>query len=110
MKIFYDVEGDILEVQFILGKPNKRTGISLTDQITLFCDSSFQKILGFVILAYSKLLALPELPLEELSRVPEETRQKIKQLVSQAPLNRFLYLNDDCVGIKDMHISELVAQ
>lgn len=110
MKIFYDAEGDILEVHFIMGKPDQRTGISLTDQITIFCDFSFQKTLGFMALAYSKLLVLPELPLEELSRVPKETQYKIKQLISQAPLNRFLYLNDDSVGIKDVHISELVAQ
>jgi len=110
MKIFYDVEGDILEVQFTLGKPDNRTGIGLTDQITIFCDISFQKALGFVALAYSKLLALPELPLAELSLVPEENQHKIKQLISQAPLNRFLYLADDSIGLKDVHISELVAQ
>jgi hypothetical protein len=36
MKISYDEEGDILEVQFAPGQPNNRTGISFTSQITVF--------------------------------------------------------------------------
>ena len=109
MKISYDEEGDILEVQFTPGKPNNRTGISLTDQITIFCDTSFHNVLGFVAIAYSKLLALPELPLEELNRIPEDVQNKVKRLISESPLNHFLYLVDDKIGVEDVRMSELVA-
>ena len=110
MKIYYDEEGDVLEVRFTLGEPNKRTGISLTEQITIFCDTSFQNTLGFTALAYSKLLALPELHLDELSLMPKNIQDKIKQLISQSPLNRFLYLAGDKIGLEDVRISELVVQ
>lgn len=109
MKISYDEEGDLLEVQFTPGKPADHTGIGLTDQITIFCDASFQTTPGFAALAYSKLLALPELPLEELRRVPEDIQIKVKRLLSQSPLNRFLYLVDDKIGVEDVRMSKLVA-
>jgi len=109
MKISYDQDGDILEVQFMSGKPGNRTGIGLTEQITIFCDASFQTTLGFAVLAYSKLLALPELPLEELRRFPEDIQSKVKGLLTRSPLNHFLYLVDDKIGVEDVRISELVA-
>jgi hypothetical protein len=54
-------------------------------------------------------LALPELPLEELRRVPEDIQIKVKRLLSQSPLNHFLYLVDDKIGVEDVRMSELVA-
>jgi len=109
MKIYYDEEGDILEVQFALGGQGKRTGISLTEQITIFCDTTFQNPLGFTALAYSKLLALPELYLDELSSAPQNIQKKIKQLISRSPLNHFLYLSENRIGLEDVRISELVV-
>ncbi|NOY59665.1 MAG: hypothetical protein GXO75_12165 [Calditrichaeota bacterium] len=108
MKIFYDQEGDILEVQFTLGEPDKRTGISLSEQITVFCDSTFQNALGFTALAYSKLLSLPESDLDELSLAPKNIQDKIKKLISCSPLNRFLNVTSDKIGLEDVRISELV--
>lgn len=110
MKIYYDTEGDILEVQFTLGEPDNRTGINLTEQITIFCDATFQRPLGFTALAYSKLLSLPELPLDELSIVPKDIQNKTKQLISQPPLNRFLNLVGNKVCLEDVRMSELVMQ
>lgn len=109
MKIYYDEEGDILEVQFAHGKPNNRTSISLTQQITIFCDSTFQKALGFTALAYSKLLSSPELDLDELSLAPKNIQSKTKNLISRSPMSRFLYLTNNKIGLKDVRITELVA-
>ena len=107
---FDDLEdGDILEVQFTSGKPGNRTGISLTDQITIFCDASFHNALGFIAIAYSKLLVLPELPLAELGRTPEDIQNKVKRLIAESPLSHFLYLVDDKIGVEDVRMSELVA-
>jgi hypothetical protein len=89
MKISYDEEEDILEVQFTPGKLGNPTGISLTDQITIFCDAPFQNVLGFVAIAYSKLLALSELLLEELSRIPADIQSKVKRFIAESPLNYF---------------------
>ena len=109
MKISYDEQGDILEVQFTPGKPGNRTGIVLTDQITIFCDASFNNAHGFVAMAYSKLLALPELPLEELRRIPGDVQNKVKRLIAESPLSHFLYLVDNKIGVEDVRMSELVA-
>lgn len=109
MKIYYDEDGDILEVQFATGKPDNRTGIGITEQITIFCDTSFQNVYGFAALAYSKLLALPELPLDEIKNAPLDVQEKIKKMLSKSPLNHFLHLIDNKVGIEDVRISELVS-
>ncbi len=109
MKLNYDPEEDVLEVQFKLGHSEKRTGIGLTDQITIFCDTSFQQALGFTAVAYSRLLALPEAPLNELIRAPRDIQDKIKKLIVNSPLNRFFNLIDGKIGLRDLKISESVA-
>jgi len=108
MKIYYDAEGDILEVQFTLGTPENRTGIGITEQITIFCDKLFKKSLGFTVLSYSKLLAMPEFHLDELNIAPKDVQKNIKKLISQFPLNHFLYLKDEKIGLEDVQMSELV--
>ena len=109
MKIFYDDEGDILEVQFKLGQAGKRTGIGLTDNITIFCDTSFQQAFGFIASAYSKLLALSESPLNELNQAPQNVQDKIRQLITNSPLSRFLYLINGKIGLRDIKISETIV-
>ena len=109
MKISYDDEGDILEVQFKLGQPEKRTGIGLTDNITIFCDTSFQQAFGFIALTYSKLLALSESPLNELNRAPRDVQDKITQLIINSPLNRFLYLINGKIALRDIKILETIV-
>ena len=109
MKISYDEEGDILEIQFTPGKPGDSTGIGLTDQITIFCDTSFNNALSFVAITHSKLLTLPELSLKELSRISGDIQDKDKRLIAESPLNHFLYLVDDKIGVEDVRMSELVA-
>jgi len=110
MKIIYDEEGDILEIQFKPGIPEKRTGIGLTDHITIFCDTAFQQALGLSALAYSKLLSLPKSPMNELAAAPSAIQQQVIRLLTQAPLNRILYVEGDKIGLEDVRISELAMQ
>lgn len=109
MKIYYDSDGDILEVQLNLGRPEKRTAIGLTDQITIFCDTSFQQALGFTALAYSRLLALPEIPLNELNQAPRDIQDKIRKLIINSPLGRFFDFVNDKIVFRDIKISESVS-
>jgi len=109
MKIYYDPEEDVLEVQLKMGQPEKRTGIGLTDKITIFCDTSFQQALGFTALAYSRLLALPEAPVNELNQAPPEIQDKVRNLIRNSPLNRFFNLINGKIGLRDIKISESVA-
>jgi hypothetical protein len=45
VKIYYDPEGDLLEIQFARTAKARR-GIGLTDQITLFYDEDMEAPLG----------------------------------------------------------------
>jgi hypothetical protein len=105
MKIYYDPEGDILETRFCAGEPDHRTGISLTDQITLFCDASIERPLGFIVLSYLKLLSLSGQHAEGLKDMPITTRDKIKKLLEQSPLKNFFELQGNLIYLKDLKLS-----
>ena len=110
MKIFYDEEGDLLEVQFKSGMADMRTGIGLTSQVTIFCDVTLQQPLGLTVLAYSKLLAFGEFEMDEWDRIPANEQPQVKQLISRYPLNRFLHLVNNKMRLEDVKISELARQ
>ena len=105
MKINYDPEGDILEARFYAGEPDNRTGISLTDQITLFCDSATERPLGFIVFSYLKLLTLSGGHLEGLKEMPIATQDKIKKLLEQSQLKNFLEIKGNSVYLKDLKLS-----
>ena len=108
MKMYYDHEGDLLEVQFASSNTARR-GIGLTDQITLFCDEHLQVPLGITAAAYSKLLAHPKLPLTELLEAPQDIQQKVLHLLQSPFLTRFIHLENDSIELEDFRMSELVS-
>ena len=108
MKISYDPEGDLLEVQFTTSHIAPK-GIGLTDHITLFCDENFQLPLGLTAMAYTKLLAHPKLPLTELLEAPQDIQQKVRNLLQRSPLAQFIHIEDDSIGLEDFRMSELVT-
>lgn len=107
IKIFYDAEGDLLEVQFIQAAGSRR-GIGLTEQITVFYDEAMQKPLGLTAMSYAKLLALSKHPLTELLDAPDHIQQKVRQSLRCPPLIHFIHLDGDVVELEDIKISELV--
>ena len=109
MKIYYDSEGDLLEVQFGTGVKDKRTGIGLTDQITLFCDSTIEKALGFTVTAYSKLLLMPKQSLNELNRTPKDVKTKVISLLKKPQINQFIHVIGEKIGLEDVKMSRLVG-
>ena len=110
VKIYYDFEGDLLEVQFSPGEKHRRTGITLTNEITLFSDTAYKTPLGLSIIAYSKLLTLPSRPLTELLNAPQKVQDQVKSLLKKNPFNQFFHLDGDNLGIEDVHLSELVSR
>ncbi len=107
VKIYYDPEGDLLEIQFArIG--TARRGIGLTDQITLFYDDDMEAPLGLTAISYAKLLAHPRLPLTALLDAPVSIQQKVRQSLQRLPLGRFLHLEGDFVELEDVRMSELV--
>ena len=108
IKIYYDHEGDLLEIQFVHSSKVRR-GIGLTEQITLFYDEDLQFPLGLTATSYSKLLAHPQLPLTELLEAPAEIQQKVRESLQNSPLTRFIHLEGDFVDLEDISISEAVS-
>lgn len=108
VKICYDPEGDLLEVQFTQFRKS-RSGIGLTDQITLFCDEDLQVPLGLTATAYTRLLVCPRLPLTELLEAPQEIQQKVRRLLQQPLLSHFIRLENDFIELEDLRISELAG-
>ena len=107
VKIYYDPEGDLLEIQFGRTAQASR-GIGLTDQITVFYDEDMEAPLGLTATSYAKLLAHPRLPLTELLDAPVSIQQKVRQSLQRLPLGRFLHLEGDVVELEDVRMSELV--
>jgi len=108
VKICYDPEGDLLEVQFAQSRKARR-GIGLTDQLTLFCDEDLQVPLGFTATAYTRLLACPKLPLTELLEAPREIQQKVRHLLQHPLLTHFIRLENDIIELNDLRMSELTG-
>lgn len=108
VKICYDPEGDLLEVQFTQSSKARR-GIGLTDQITLFCDEDLQVPLGLTATAYTRLLAGPKLSLTEVLEAPQEIQQKVRRLLQQPLLAHFIHLENDFIELEDLRMSELAG-
>lgn len=107
LKISYDLDGDVLEVQFTQTAQGRR-GIGLTDQITLFYNENMEMPLGLTATSYTKLLALHRLPLTELLEAPIDVQQQVRQSLQHRIVERFLHLNGDFVELEDITMSQLV--
>lgn len=107
IKISYDKEGDLLEVQFSQASQT-RQGIGLTEQITIFYDEYMQTPLALTVISYAKLLTLSTHPLTELSNAPDEIQKSVKQSLQQDPLSRFIHLKNNGIELEDIRMSELV--
>ena len=107
VKISYDAEGDLLEIQFTQF-PESRRGIGLTEHITVFYDESIETPTGLTVVSYTKLLALSPLPLSELLDAPLQVQGKVKQSLRSHPLSRFIHLKGDSIALEDIRMSDLV--
>ncbi|NUO79442.1 hypothetical protein HUU05_05145 [candidate division KSB1 bacterium] len=85
----YQREDDILYVTF--GQEGRKgTGINLHNNILLRLDSNSAEPLGLTFIDYSKLKNLSNLPLRDLSTLPKELEQMVRQLLLSEPVNRFI--------------------
>ena len=107
IKVYYDTEGDLLEIQFAQTSKTRR-GIGLTEQITVFFDEHIETPLALTVISYAKLLALSTHPLTELSNAPDDVQKMVKQSLQREPLSRFIHLKDESIELEDFRMSELV--
>ncbi len=92
-RLTYDPEGDILYITF--GQPTPSTGYQLSDQILLRVDPQTQQAAGLTLLNFSiHMQADRDIPLTGLDEDPE-TKSHLLHLLSSAPLDHFLQLNEE---------------
>jgi hypothetical protein len=65
IRLVYDAEGDILDVDFRLTGEKPQRGIELHDNITVWTDVQGARVLHLMLLSYSGLLEQPFLSLRD---------------------------------------------
>jgi hypothetical protein len=97
LRLFYDAEGDILDVDFRLTGEKPRRGIELHDNVTVWTNAQGTRILRLMFLSYARLLEQPVLPLVKLKNLPARQRAGLLKLLMSDPVKRFLV----CVNQKE---------
>jgi hypothetical protein len=95
IRLVYDAEGDILDVDFRLTGEKPRQGIELHDNVTIWTDASSAQILRLMLLSCSKLLEQPALSFAKLKRLPARQRANLLKLLRSDPVRRFLVCMDE---------------
>jgi hypothetical protein len=109
----YDPEGDMLSITF--GAPGcKGRGYELSEHIYIRIHPSTHEPLGLTILSYSKLLALGEISLSFWDDLRPEEQEMMKNVLSNEPVDRFLYLEDVTIPVpvssfQNPSLQEIVA-
>jgi len=98
LRLFYDAEGDILDVDFRLTGEKPRQGIELHDNVTVWTNAQGTRVLRLMFLSYAKLLKQPDLPLVKLKKLPPQQRARVMKLLTSDPVKRFLV----CVNQKEL--------
>lgn len=95
IRLVYDTEGDILDVDFRLTGEKPQRAIELHDNITAWSDAEWTTILHLTFLSYSALLAQPFLPLLGIARLSPGQRTHLLKLLNSDPVKRFLVCQDE---------------
>ncbi len=98
LRLVYDDEGDILDVDFRLVGKKPHKGVELHDNITIWTDAPNTQVLRLMLLSYSRLLEKPSLTLVGLRRLPARQRAGLLKLLTSDPVRRFLV----CVNAKEL--------
>jgi hypothetical protein len=97
LRIVYDAEGDILNVDFRLTGEKPRQGIELHDNITVWTNAQGSRILRLMFLSYTKLLEQSDLRLVKFKKLPARQRAGLMKLLMSDPVKRYL----ECVNPKE---------
>jgi hypothetical protein len=95
VRLVYDAEGDILDVDFRLTGERPRRGIELHDNVTIWTDAEEKNILRLMLLSYAQLCVQPTLTLNKLQKMPVDRRAKLLKLLTTKPVKRFLVSVDE---------------
>src|SRR5262249_59587210 len=95
IRLVYDAEGDILDVDFRLTGEKLQQGIELHDNVTVWIDTPGARILHLTFLSYFRLLEQPSLSLAKLKERPMHQWTNVLKLLTSDPVKRFLVCVDE---------------
>jgi len=98
LRLVYDAEGDILDVDFRLTGEKPGQGIELHDNVTVWTNARGTQILRLMFLSYARLLEQADLRLTKLKKLPARRRAALLKLLTNDPVKRFLV----CVNQEDL--------
>ena len=90
IRLFYDAEGDILDIIFSFSEPENRTGFELNENIVIFTDKEISRVLGMTFISYSRLLIQDSVKLDFLNHFPKEEQERLLKVISSFPVKHFL--------------------
>lgn len=111
IRIFYDEEGDILDIIFSSGESENRTGFELNENIVIFTDKEISRALGMMFISYSRLLTLDRVKLDFLTNFPVKEQKRLLKIISSEPVKHFLRLITpltDEITIESPSLKELI--
>ena len=95
IRLVYDAEGDILDVDFRLTGEKPQRGIELHNNITIWTDAQDDQVLRLMLLSYSRLLEQPALVFDKLKKLPARQQAGLLKLLTNDPVKRFLACLDE---------------
>lgn len=95
LRLVYDAEGDILDVDFRLTRKASQRGIELHDNIVLWTDTRHTRALRLLFLSYARLCEQPALTLTKLKKLPVRQQTQLLRLLMSEPVKRFLVPVDE---------------
>ena len=95
IRIVYDMEGDMLDVDFRLTGEKPQKGIELHPNVTLWTDINQRTPVRLLLLSYAQLLEQPELSFDTLKQLPSQGQTEVVKLLTRAPLKCLLTCLDE---------------
>ena len=111
IRIFYDAEGDILDIIFSFSEPENRTGFELNENIVIFTDKEISRASGITFISYSRLLIKYSIILDFLNYFPKEEQKRLLKIISSFPVKHFLRVTipiTNQVAIESPSLKELI--
>ena len=106
----YNEEDDTLEVFWAQLKREDMTGFELEADIVLHTDKSLSQPVRLALSAYSKIVQETCIELTNLPLMPPEKQERVRTLLREYPLNRFLQFDgENSVRIVGAVVSALAA-
>jgi len=95
IRLVYDAEGDILDMDFRLTGEKSRRGTELHDNVIIWTNAADTQILHITLLSYSRLLEQSALSFARLRKMPTRQRTSFLKLLMSDPTRRVLSCVDE---------------